>query len=469
MGLFINTNVASLNAQRQLTKSTNSLGRSFQRLSSGLRINSAKDDAAGLAISTRFTSQIRGLNQALRNANDGISLAQTVEGALDESTNLLQRIRELAIQSANDTNNSTDRASIDAEVQQLVEELDRIGANTTFNNQNVLDGSFLQSFFQVGANARETIGVAIRDARATALGRAAVATTGVVSSVALASNDIAINGISIRGTEASDDTVSTTLNTSSAIAKASAINDSAAFTGVAARVLETSVTGAGGVTGGTLDQASTITLNGQVITGFTVEANDADDSLLRAINDVSAQTGVIASLDENREIVLTAEDGRNIELELTGNAAAITGLTSGVSTGSIELTSDSQYDVTGTVGTIGFATTQIIGVSQTDTVATVDVLTRESSNRTIDIIDRALNQVSFDRGQLGAIQSRFEATISNLATISENLSASRSRIRDADFASETAELTRNQIIQQAGTSVLATANQAPQAALSLLG
>jgi flagellin len=467
--MFINTNVASLNAQRQLTKSTNSLGRSFQRLSSGLRINSAKDDAAGLAISTRFTSQIRGLNQALRNANDGISLAQTVEGALDESTNILQRIRELAIQSANDTNNSTDRASIDAEVQQLVEELDRIGTNTTFNNQNVLDGSFLQSFFQVGANARETIGVAIRDARATALGRAALSTTGAVSSVALADNEIAINGISIRGTEVSDDTVSTTLNTSSAIAKASAINDSTAFTGVAARVLESTVTGAGGITGGTLDQASTITLNGQVITGFTVEANDADDSLLRAINDVSAQTGVLASRDQNREIVLTAQDGRNIELELTGNAANITGLTSGVTTGAIELTSDSQYDVTGTVGRIGFATTQIIGVSQSDTVATVDVLTRESSNRTIDIIDRALNQVSFDRGQLGAIQSRFEATISNLATISENLSASRSRIRDADFASETAELTRNQIIQQAGTSVLATANQAPQAALSLLG
>ena len=175
MGLFINTNVSSLNAQRNLNGSTSALARSFQRLSSGLRINSAKDDAAGLAISTRFTSQIRGLNQAIRNTNDGISLAQTAEGALQESTNVLQRIRELAVQSANDSNSASDRESLDAEVQQLIDELNRIGNTTTFNGQRILDGSFIQSFFHVGANARETIGVAVRDARATALGRAAVA------------------------------------------------------------------------------------------------------------------------------------------------------------------------------------------------------------------------------------------------------------------------------------------------------
>lgn len=186
MGLYINTNVASLNAQRNLSKSTATLGRTFQRLSSGLRINSAKDDAAGLSISTRFTSQIRGLNQAIRNTNDGISVAQTAEGALQETTNILHRVRELAVQSANDSNSESDRASMDLEVQALISEMNRIGDTTTFNSQKILDGSFIQSFFHVGANARETIAISVRDARATALGRAAIATSAIVSTLALA-------------------------------------------------------------------------------------------------------------------------------------------------------------------------------------------------------------------------------------------------------------------------------------------
>jgi flagellin len=476
MGLFINTNVSSLNAQRNLNGSTSALARSFQRLSSGLRINSAKDDAAGLAISTRFTSQIRGLNQAIRNTNDGISLAQTAEGALQESTNVLQRIRELAVQSANDSNSSSDRESLDAEVQQLIDELNRIGNTTTFNGQRVLDGSFIQSFFHVGANARETIGVAVRDARATALGRAAVATMNVVTTQALAAGDLLINGFSVRATTSFDDQLSTTLNNASALSKAAAINDATKFTGVKARALETVIEGNLDVTAGTLDSTNYIQINGQTITGFNVETDDGNHELVNQINAVSADTGVIASLDNDSNLVLTAEDGRNIEL-LTSSvrAAQITGLNANladttVRLAALEISSDSQVFFTGAnEAYIGGVDNQIIGVTANNSVATVDVLTRVGANRTIEVVDRAIEQISQDRAGLGAIQNRMENTISNLSTISENLSASRSRITDSDFAVETAALTRNQILQQAGTSVLAAANQAPQQALTLLG
>jgi flagellin len=475
MGLFINTNVASLNAQRNLNKSGALLARSFQRLSSGLRINSAKDDAAGLAISTRFTSQIRGLNQAIRNTNDGISLAQTAEGALQETTNVLHRIRELAIQSANDSNSESDRDSLDAEVQQLVDELNRIGTTTTFNGQRVLDGSFIQSFFHVGANARETIGVTIRDARATALGRAAIATTNVVTSNALAAGDLLINGTSVRATTDFDDQLSTTMNNASALAKAAAINDTTKFTGVKARALETVISGNGDITAGTLDSTNYIQINGQTITGFNIEQDDGNHELVNQINAVSGETGVIASLDNDSNLILTAQDGRNIELTTVGTAGALTGLNGGaaatnVTLAALELSSDSQVFLTGANETyIGGIDNQIIGVTSNNAVSTVDVLTRSSSNRTIEVVDRAIEQISQDRASLGAIQNRMENTISNLSVISENLSASRSRIQDSDFAEETAQLTRNQILQQAGTSVLAAANQAPQQALTLLG
>ncbi|MCB9536501.1 MAG: flagellin [Myxococcales bacterium] len=472
MGLFINTNVASLNAQRNLLRSSNDLGRSFERLSSGLRINSARDDAAGLAITTRFTSQVRGLNQAVRNTNDGISLAQTVEGALQESTNILQRIRELSIQSANDINTESDRESLDAEVQQLIEELDRIGETTTFNNQNVLNGDFVKSYFHVGANARETISVSVEDARAKSLGRAAVLTGLNTVTAALADGDVVINGVTIRATAATDDALSTTQVLNSAIAKAQAINDSSAHTNVTARALASVDSGNADIQGGgDLNSADYIQINGQVITGFTVQADDADGELLAQINAVSADTGVIASLDINSRLVLTAEDGRNIDLQVVGNANVLTGLTSEVTLGRLEISSDEQVRIEGADTTkLGLANAiELVGVNSTNAVDTINVLDRENANRAIGIVDRALEQISGNRARLGAIQNRLEATINNLTTISENLSSSRSRILDADFADETARLSRNQILQQAGTSILAQANQQPQQALALLG
>ena len=478
MGLYINTNVASLNAQRNLTNSTSSLSRSFQRLSSGLRINGAKDDAAGLAISNRLTAQIRGLNQAVRNTNDGISLAQTAEGALGETQNILQRVRELSVQSANDTNSASDRESLQAEVEQLTAEINRIGETTTFNNNKILDGSFLGASFHVGANSRETITVNVADGRATSLGRQARNDGSVVSAgVSIASGSLAVNGVSIRGTVAADDTVSTTLNDGSAVAKAAAINDSTKFTGVRAIVNKSEDGNNADITNGVLNSVDFIKVNGETITGITVQNGDADDTLVNAINAVADKTGVIASLNDASQLVLTAQDGRNIEVTTsTVAAASITGLNSEVTGGSITLQAERQVTINNGTANInsgtGFGTGQgefIYGVNNANTVSTIDITSREGANLAIDIADVAIGQVSSIRADLGAVQNRLESTINNLNATAENLSAARSRILDADFASETAQFTRNQIIQQAGVSVLAQANQQPQVALSLLG
>jgi flagellin len=251
MGLFVNSNLSSLNAQRSLNKSTIALGRSFERLSSGLRINGAKDDAAGLSITTRFSAQIKGLNQAVRNSNDGISLAQTAEGALNETTNILQRMRELAVQSANDTNNSNDRASLNAEILQLKDELDRIAETTNFNGNKVLDGNFLSRDIQVGANVGETIDVTIAGASTTDLGRQFRETTSAVNTgAALLQGDLKFQSsmpgasttpVEIRAAIDADDQLSTSLSGNSAIAKAAAINSSSEFSGVRAIVGKTVV------------------------------------------------------------------------------------------------------------------------------------------------------------------------------------------------------------------------------------
>lgn len=491
MGLFVNSNVASLNAQRNLSQSTNSLGRSFQRLSSGLRINSARDDAAGLAISNRFTAQIRGLNQAVRNTNDGISLSQTAEGALQETTNILQRMRELSVQAANDTNTQTDRESLQAEVDQLVSELDRIASTTNFNNQKILDGTFLGARFHVGANARETITVNVADTRSTALGRQ-VRFTGesavaAQATGALAADDLTINSVTIRATVAADDALSTTNRASSAIAKAAAINDSTAFTGVRAVVEAAETTGTAGITTATLNAVNYIAINGEVVTGFVIQNDDADNALVNGINAVADQTGVVASLNDEHRLVLTAADGRNIEIETVGD-----GINTGFSVGGVEgmqvvggrltLQSNEQISIytdnaniatklggsNDSIGTNNAGDTSIYGINSNNAVSTVDITTRNGANLAIDIIDVGLGQVSSIRADLGAIQNRLESTVNNLSATSENLSAARSRILDADFAEETAIFSRNQIVQQAGISVLAQANQQPQVALSLL-
>ncbi len=466
MGLFVNTNIAAVNAQRSLLHSTSRLNRSYQRLSSGLRINTARDDAAGLAISERFTSQIRGLNQAVRNANDAISLVQTAETALSESGNILQRIRELAVQAASDVNNDKDRTALQEEVSQLKDELQRIGEKTTFNQETLLDGSYLAKHFQIGMNFRESVQVRVRDSRAQNLGRHAVATGTAVTTDALAAGNLAIDGVAIRASQS--DGVSTSFAAGSALAKANAINDSTDFHGVTAYVNATTMSG-GQVPGGTLDETDLIQINGETITGFVLNPDDAGDQLVDAINGVADATGVLAARNSQGQIELTAEDGRNIEITGQGQGLARTGLAVGVNTGTVTIHSEDSFSLSGNQEAFaGFNDNHFVGVSSVQAVETMDVTTREGANLALLIADRALQQLSSNRSELGAVQNRIESTISNLSAVVEAASAARSRILDADFAAETAQLTRNQIMQQAGTTILAQANQQPQQALSLL-
>ena len=480
MSLSVNTNHSSLNAQRQLLNTSNALSKSFERLSSGLRINGAKDDAAGLSISTRFSAQIRGLNQAVRNSNDGISLAQTAEGALNETTNILQRIRELSVQAANDTNNDSDRASLQAEVAQLKSELDRIAETTNFNGNKVLDGTFLAKEIQVGANVGETLSISIDGARTKDLARQARYSTDTqVTADALAANDLEIiyrdadsatgySSADIRATTDSDDQLSTSNNASSAIAKATAINSLSEITGVRAIVEAATTSGADLNATMVLNTATYFELNGAKITGFTVQENDADGALVSAINAVSDETGVIASFNSASQLILTAEDGRNIESKFYSSGVLVVA-NSGVTSGKITLVSEELFELDGNnIGYIGFGA-GVYGVNSLNSVEKIDISERSGAVKAIDIVDLALEHVSASRAKLGALQNRLESTINNLSTNSENLSASRSRILDADFAQETAQLSRNQIIQQAGVSILAQANQQPQIALALLG
>jgi flagellin len=473
----------SLNAQRNLGQSQSALSKSMQRLSSGLRINSAKDDAAGLGISDRMTSQIRGLNQAARNANDGISLAQTAEGALQESTNILQRMRELAVQSANDTNTDADRNSLQAEVGQLISELDRIANNTTFNNKKLLDGTMNNAVFHVGANANQTISLSIGDATSSALGANATVSSAGTTAPGTASGGLtAITGIltinsQVITTQA--DNLSTTDSDNSAMSVAAGINATSSTTGVTATANATSVNlGAIAVAdaGGLI--AGNFTINGVNILSGAIQIADANDTLSDAINNVSNQTGVTAAMNTSNQMVLTASDGRNIQLGSTvANGIALfanldlTAAQDEVIVGSVTLNSDEAIVInTGTAAGSGMTfTAGTTNVTTTNAMTNVDISTQSGANSAITNIDRAIGQIDESRGDLGAVQNRFESTIANLSNVAENLSAARSRILDADIAQETSAMTKNNILQQAGVSILAQANQAPQLALSLLG
>ena len=453
MSQVINTNLFSLTAQRNLSASQNALGTSLERLSSGLRINSASDDAAGLAIAERFTAQIRGLNQAIRNANDGISFAQTAEGGLGTATNALQRIRELAVQSANDTNAASDREAINNEVQQLIAEVNRIANTTQFNGQNILDGSASSLVFQVGANQNQTIGVDGVDARASILG-ARVSESGSIDQTAInasiAADNLVIQGIAVdlSGLSAGDsvDDIITQIN---------AVTSQ---TGVSAQQATT-------VTSDVLVAvAGTATINGVSVTTLAAAGNQAAN--IAAINAVSAQTGVTAVANGANDLVLTNTDGTDIIIGGTGLGAAETYQAGIVLAGDVS-ESNTDFTVAGTFGVVAGSTA--LGASQANnSITSTDVLSRDNATTALLTVDFALSQVNTLRSELGAVQTRFESTISNLQITAENLTAARSRIQDADFAAETAELTRGQILQQAGLSIVAQANALPQSVLSLL-
>lgn len=468
--MIVNHNASALYAVGRLGRAGQGLSKSFERLAGGLRINSAADDPAGLNISVRMTAQIRGLNQAVRNANDGVGLAQTAESALEETTTLLQRMRELALQAANDINSDADRQAIQDEISHLVEEVDRIGKDTTFNGLKLLDGSFVERSLHIGSEYGQRLPVAISDARKDALGRWAVETSGAVTTSAIGAGDVLINGITIRTTQPVDDTLSTSYAAGSAIAKAEAINDFTDFTGVRAVVNEARRLGSGGITGGVLDESNYIVINGEEITGFSVEPGDAGDTLLDAINSQSTTTGVVATRDASGQLELSASDGRNIEVVTVGAAGLVTGLgASDVTRGSLTLSSRGVFQVTGAAeAAVGLTNNQMVGRTVTQGLQTVSVLTRETANQTLDVLDRVLQQISDSRTSLGALQNRLDASIRAMSTTSENISAARSRIQDADFALESMNLSRSQILSQAANNILAQANSVPQQALSLL-
>ena len=492
MAQVINTNVQSLNAQRNLNQSANSLNSSLQRLSSGLRINSAKDDAAGLAISERFTSQIRGLDQARRNANDGISLAQTAEGALQSSGDILQRIRELAVQSSNATNSASDRQALNAEVNQLTAELDRIAKTTEFNGSKLLDGSFGTATFQVGANAGQSISASTANFSTSQYGNYRVgakvatdagakgdlttgSTANAIASNAAATSRVGGGAITISGATGSA-AVSITAGDSAKKA-AELINGQTGTTGVKASAkTEIDVTAMAANTSYKFDVTSD---NSTAVTvSFTLGAavdKDGLASAVNAFNDVASKTGVTARVnDAGNGITLLNANGENITVAnaASGSATATVGGTStaagatAVATGQLVLDSEKSFSLAAANTTDFFTATAAAG--QLQKVSDLDVSSVDSAQRTLAMVDSALAAVNGQRAKFGALQSRFETTIANLQISSENLSASRSRIRDTDFAAETANLTRAQILQQAGTAMLSQANALPQQVLSLL-
>ncbi len=393
MALTVNTNIASLNTQRNLQSSSNALSTSMQRLSTGSRINSAKDDAAGLQISNRLTSQINGLGVAVKNANDGISLAQTAEGALQQSTNILQRMRDLALQSANGSNNADDRASIQKEVGQLTNELDRISKTTSFGKQNLLDGSFGSKQFQVGSNANEVINVKLDRMDTTSL-------KGVVKSAPTATAE------------------------SAAITEGTTV---------------------------TVDGSFKLEVGAGTPKTIEVKKGASAESIKKAIDQAGIE-GLSVTVDAGKVVLTTSMNpsGVNTDANIKVTAA-------GTSTAAGEIFGATLPDAVGTKA-----------ADAEKTVGQIDVSSAPGAQEAIQIIDGAIKAIDSQRADLGAVQNRFDNTISNLQNISENVSAARGRIQDTDFAAETANLSKNQILQQAGTAILAQAKQLPQAVLSLL-
>jgi flagellin len=469
MSQTINTNISSLTAQRNSTRTQNDLATSIARLSSGLRINSAKDDAAGLAISERFTSQIRGLNQAARNANDGISLAQVAEGGLSSVNSNLQRIRELAVQSANSTNSSSDRAALQQEVSQLVTEVDRVATQTQFNGLNLLDGTFAAQQFQVGANAGQTIAISsIASARTSSLGQYAGFNQAGVS-IGTASNTPTASTVTVGGATVSLGTIAT-----DAQAIVSAIASSG-IPGLTASANATTVPSGTQALTATAAGTAIITVNGLAINVNNAVGNATTNraNTVAALNAQSAVTGVVAT-DNGSGISLSAADGRNVTVSFgagtaTGATIADFGLAPAATTGAtINLTYQAPSGVTGNMVFAGaYAATDAIAATGT-AMSAVDISTVQGANAALSAVDAALTAINSSRAALGAIQNRFSSTIENLTTSSENLTASRSRIQDADFAVETANLARAQILQQAGTAMIAQANQLPSQVLQLL-
>jgi len=503
MGNVLSTNVSSLNAQRSLTSVNGSLSQTFQRLSSGLRINSARDDAAGLQISNGLTSQINGLAVASRNANDGISLAQVAEGAMQETTNILQRIRDLAIQSANGSNGPSERSALNAEVQQLVQEVDRIANTTRFGSRNILTGTLTGAQFQVGAQAFETINISINSARAEDLAinnvnfglnntgfdlaNVGTAAASPVSAVAAENLSFTVGSQSFAVAVGSGD---------SSLEVAGRINaEVASVTADATTIVQVGTFAA-------LDDAESLTfaVNGVdlvVAAGATSSNDNVVSNLAAAIQSASGLSNLevaVSGASGSQVVTITDQTGEDVKIELKtetdatasatfqvdsisatdgvsiANTAGVTVAEGVVVTGDITFSTDETNTTISVVGggTIVSATAVSAAITQGTRVIDLDISTVDGAQQALGVVDASIKQIDRNRADLGAVQNRMSSTISNLQSIIENVSAARSRIRDTDYAVETSNLSKNQVLQQAGLSVLAQANASSQSVLSLL-
>ena len=475
MASYLNTNMASLIAQNNMSNSQSNLTTAIQRLSSGLRINSAADDAAGYAIAQNMTTQVNGDTQASLNATNGVSLAQTAQGDMSTILANLQTIRGLAVEAANATNTSTDRANLNAQVQQLLSENQRISTASNFNGVNLLDGSFQSETFQVGANNNSSSQIqisSIANLQTTALGNVTTSATvsgAVVSGTGLTAGQLTLNGIqvgaSVAGSQAGQ-------NADSAYSIAQAINAVQTSSGVYATA--GAATTSGTVTGTSAIAAGAITVNGvslgAVAAGGTVSGEAAN--LAAAINAVTAQTGVTATAQASGAgVTLTTADGRDITL---GGTLTGTGLTAGEYTGTITLTNSTTINggaITasgGGVATIGLTAGTTAATTQLNSLSSMNVLSQSSAQNALATIDAAIQTVTSSAASMGAYQNRFSATITSIQTDQQNLQSSLAAIQDTNYAAETAVLSQNNILSQAGTAMLAQANQLPSQILTLL-
>jgi flagellin len=491
MALVINSNVSSLMAQRHLEGSRKEMETSMERLASGKRINMAGDDAAGLGIRDRMTAQIESLNQSVRNANDSVSMAQVAEGAMEEVNTILTRIRQLSIQAANSTYSANDRISLNAEVTLLVAEITRISSDTEFNGVKIMDGSFIDQTTMIGTASSHTTKLSINSLASSSLGVGsnssyAASLTSAVVTGSLSTGDVTINGYQIPATVA--DGVSSSGDTASGIAVTKAINIMATSTNVTAKVNSTSLTGTAVTLATTAIVAGDIKINGVSI-GAIVASSDAGErggTVAAAVNAITPQTGVTATFNSSTgAVALTAKDGRNITISslITAGASTISGITmSNATSAGATATSTTRSTVSlsgsGNGGiSIGGAAEASAGLTAGTTAATVtvgagvsslDLTTQAGALAALNIVDAAVNEVALERGKLGAFTNRLQHTVSNMMATSEKTASARSGIEDADFAKESATLAKAQVLQQAGTAMLAQANASTQDVLTLL-
>ncbi len=474
MGFRINTNIAAMSSHMNSVNNNRGLDKSLAALSSGLRINTAADDASGLAIANQLNSQAEGLGQAIRNANDGINVAQTADGALEEYTNIINTVRTKAIQAASDGQNDNSRQAIQRDITKLLEEAQNIADTTSFNGQNLLDGSFQNKEFQIGAYANETVGIdiantSINNVGAHATQQSALINTGDTGDVAVALDaTFAING-TVTGVSTADSAsgANTTAHSSgSAWAKAEAINSVSSTTGVTATA-ETTVTGSVAVVAGTIATGA-LTINGENIGAVTVSTGDRDHALINAINNISNKTNVTASLEEGK-LKLTAKDGSDIVIGGTASTDAVAKLGDNSSdifnSGKVTLSSDKAITVSGTITDSGFTATTY---SADKALNSIDVTTRSGAQEAIQTADYALKQIDTIRSQIGSTQNQLESTVRNISVTQVNVTAAESSIRDVDFAAESANLQKHNILAQSGVYAMSQANSAQQNVMRLL-